>query len=94
MKYVSKLRVPKKIAWVHNDFDVLHWTRFCFYGDAELRCMREFDTVVCVSEQVRRGVLNQVGDPGNLVVLYNPMDADNIRSMSGFPVRDARQARG
>ena len=56
--------------------------------------MASFDAVVCVSETVRRGVTETVGDPGNLRVLYNPIDADAIRAKAAQRPADAEKPAG
>ena len=90
MRLASHLRARRKLAWVHTDYNSLRWTQFHFRSDEEERaCMAGFDEIVCVSETVRRGVLDTVGDPGNLRVLYNPIDAALIREKACAPVDDA-----
>ena len=92
MRLASRLRAEKKLAWVHTDYKTLRWTHWHFRSDAEERaCMASFDAVVCVSETVRRGVTETVGDPGNLRVLYNPIDADAIRARAAQRPADAEK---
>lgn len=78
MSFVAKLKVPKKLAWIHIDYNVLHWTKNYYKGKEELECMRRFNKVVCVSRTVMEGVRQKVGDPGNLCVVYNPLNKQDI----------------
>lgn len=83
MKYVSKLKVPRKVAWIHTDYSVLHWSAGCFGSDEEeLACMKIFDKVVCVSNTVMNNVIKYVGDSGNMCVLENPIDEKDIMAKS------------
>lgn len=83
MKYVSKLKAPRKVAWIHTDYSVLHWSAGCFGSDEEeLACMKTFDKVVCVSNTVMNNVIKYVGDSGNMCVLENPIDEKDIMAKS------------
>lgn len=82
MKFISSIKASKKLAWIQGDYGALHWTKVYFKEGEELECMKKFDSVVCVSEQVKRSVLKLVGDPGNLVLRYNPIDESRIAEMS------------
>lgn len=74
-KRISRSRAKKKVAWVHTDFSNFHWTKSFFDSDeAERQCFREFDHVICVSDACLESVKDTVGDPGNLVTAWNPID--------------------
>lgn len=95
MRLASKLRAERKLAWVHTDFNSLHWTRYDFHSDAEEReCMERFDKVVCVSEAGADGIRSTVGDPGNLCVRYNPLDVRAIVSSAALVPKDCRRPNG
>lgn len=95
MRLAAQLRAEKKLAWVHTDYATLHWSRLCFHSDEEERaCMGGFDRVVCVSETVRRGVCQTVGDPGNLCVRYNPIDAERILRLAKAPIAEEKPTDG
>lgn len=95
MRLAAQLRAGKKLAWVHTDYATLHWSRFCFHSDEEERaCMRCFDRVVCVSETVRRGICQSVGDPGNLCVRYNPIDAERLLRLAKEPIAEKKPTDG
>ena len=90
MRLAAKLRAEKKLAWVHTDYATLRWTHWHFPSDeAERACMAAFDSIVCVSETVRRGVIETIGDPGNLRVLYDPIDVAAIEEKTRCPAEDA-----
>ena len=78
MQFISKLPITKKLAWIHSDYDVFHWTNDMFKDQEELDCMKSFDKVVCVSETVKKSILNTVGNPKNLCVKYNPINEQDI----------------
>lgn len=95
MKYVRDIAAPRKIAWIHTDFEVLHWSADCFAGGAqELECMRVFDRIVCVSDNVMRNVKKYVGDSGNIVVLENPIDEKAVIAKSHEEQNTVRRTTG
>ena len=79
-EYVNKyVHADKKLLWIHNDISICHWTK-CFFVDSarEAACYRAYDRVVCVSEDVKKSMINTFGTMSNLVVCYNPIDTDEI----------------
>lgn len=60
MQFISDLDVPKKIAWVHTDYDVLHWTKGFFKVGQELNVMKKCNYIVCVSNKVKESVINDM----------------------------------
>ena len=79
-EYVSKyVHADKKILWIHNDISICHWTKR-FFGDntREATCYRAYDRVICVSEDVKKSMINTFGAMDNLVVCYNPIDTNEI----------------
>ncbi len=78
------IKADKKFAWVHCD-----WRKYYhnepFYQeyytgiDEEFRVMKSYNKIVCVSESAKEGVIETVGDTGNLCVCYNPIDWRDIR---------------
>ena len=36
--------------------------------------MKQFDKIVCVSYDIEKSIKEVIGDPGNLIVKYNPID--------------------
>ena len=92
MRTALKLRGKRKFAWIHTDFST--WPELqsdCFATpEEELACMRRYEKVVCVSETSRKGVLQMVGDPENLVVKYLPIKVDRILELGALPCPLAR----
>ena len=88
MQLIAQTNIPLKIAWVHSDFINIHWTKGYFRKQTELECMRKFKNVVCVSELALRSVKKNVGDPGNLIKIYSPVDEEDILSKSEEEVAD------
>lgn len=79
IKYVERLKAKKKIGWIHIDYEALHWTNYLFKDNEEERSIYAgFDKTVCVTESVRKNFIKTIGDPGNTIVRYNPIDAENI----------------
>ena len=87
MRNTTKLRGKKKFAWVHSEYSTrrpLH--NNCFANaEEELNCMRHFKKVVCVSEVSRQGLIQTLGDPGNLIVKYNPINVKRIFDLAAVP---------
>lgn len=76
---ISKLHAKKKIAWVHVDYQYMHWTKSCYKSlESEKKCMQKFEKVVCVSEAAKQSVIKTIGNPGNLCVRYNPINISDI----------------
>lgn len=88
MKYVSKLPIARKFGWVHVDYNYYYWTQYV-YSDPkeETSTMRAFDKIVCVSESTKNSIIQKIGDPGNLIVKYNPINAEFIQSKAKEPNR-------
>lgn len=76
-------RVKKRLAWLHTDFDGNHWTSVAYRDlNEEKKCYSEFDKIVCVSQKVALSagrVLNLKKEP---MVLYNPIDVEQIRRLA------------
>ena len=86
MKHNSQLHAKHKYFWVQRDYrDFRPWGSLS-YGFrtpvAEFRCMKRYEKVVCVSEAARDGIIETLGDPGNLCVKYNPINVNLIRRMA------------
>ncbi len=87
MKYCQS--IPCKIGWNHTDYSRSYYTKICFGSEEnEVNYMRKFDKIVCVSKVIKENIIDTIGDPGNLVVLYNPIDKDEIIKKSLEPVED------
>lgn len=94
MKRTDGIRAKRKIAWVHTDYSTrVKAEKGAFPTAAEEKaCMQRFEKVVCVSETAKNGIIQTLGDPGNLCVLYNPIDANGIRARAQAPCPVKRDA--
>lgn len=89
LKKVSEMDIQKKYAWIHTDYNNYYYTYSIFNGpENERRCMQKFEKIVCVAESIRKGIIDVIGDPGNLVVKYNPVDGNHILEQAMEPVVD------
>ena len=95
MILASRLCAGEKIAWVHTDYSSFHWTEYLFPEPQQERaCMEQFDHVICVSQSVKQSVIDTVGDPGCLRVLYSPVDYPAILRAAEVPAEDAVRPSG
>lgn len=86
-KYISKSKARVRLSWVHVDYFNAYWTKSVFSDNKqELDCMKAFQNIICVSEAIKKSILSVIGDPGNLVVRYNPIDARKILDLSLEPI--------
>lgn len=77
---VARMNIPVKYCWVHTDYNSYYYTQGIFgSAEEELNCMKKFDGIVCVSEDIRKSIIDVIGDPGNLCVKYNPIDIELIK---------------
>ena len=78
-----------KLAWVHLDYKNAYWTHSVFKNaQNEIECMREYDNIVCVSQYICDTIKERIGDPGNLLVRYNPINDEEIRKRATWKVED------
>lgn len=77
----------RKLAWVHIDLAANHWTLPAYRSaEEEKDVYRRFDTVVCVSRNVRESLLALAGPLKDARVAYNPVDVPGIREKAGESV--------
>lgn len=89
MQIVHDLNIQRKLAWIHTDYKAYHYTKGLYSSDEEeLDYMKAFERVVCVSKTIKESIIEVLGDPGNLEVLYNPIDKETIRQKAEEPVVD------
>lgn len=88
-KKVAKLNIPIKYVWIHTDYHGNYYTKDIFgSSENELKCFKKFHKVVCVANTIRESIIDIIGDPGNLVVKYNPIDVENVIKKSNEPIKD------
>lgn len=79
MKAAADIKATKKLAWVHLDYRNAYWTDTIFDSmQEEKACMQKYDHVICVSEFVKESIVEKIGNPGNLLVAYNPIPVEKI----------------
>lgn len=89
MQVVHDMNIADKLAWIHTDYKTYHYTKDFYKSDAEeLEYMKCFRKVVCVSQTICDSIKEVLGDPGNLQVLYNPIDVNQILEKAQEPVVD------
>ena len=95
MQELAWVYAKKKYAWVHADYNMMHWSSYCFKSaEHERLCMKQYQNVVCVSNAVLKSVIETVGDPGNLCVKYNPIDFRRIRAKAKEPCMVKKETDG
>lgn len=73
----------RKLAWVHTDLCGNHWTNTVFRNlRQETSAYGQFDRIACVSRQVKEGLATLFGVKESAVVLYNPIDSQEIRRLA------------
>ena len=78
-----------KMAWVHLDYKNAYWTHSTFKNaENEIACMKEYNNIVCVSQFICDTIKERIGDPGNLIVKYNPVNDEEIRKLAMEEVKD------
>ena len=86
---VARMNIPVKYCWVHTDYSSYYYTQGIFgSAEEELNCMKKFDGIVCVSEDIRKSIIDVIGDPGNLCVKYNPIDIELVKKKASEALVD------
>lgn len=81
----STNRKSKKLAWVHIDLKQNHWTleHHIFHNqDEEWKCYSNFDSILCVSQTVKKSLQELYPSLTNVEVCYNPIDSDYITGVA------------
>lgn len=86
---VHRIPAAQKLCWVHTDYNAYYYTKEIYKTrEHEMEIMKQFDKIVCVSNDIAKSIREVIGDPGNLIVKYNPIDIDNVIEKSREPVVD------
>lgn len=76
---VDNIKAKKKFLWVHNDMMLCRFTEKYFASpEEEKEYYEKFDGVACVSDSVRKTMIERFGAMNNLSVVYNPVDTNEI----------------
>ena len=78
IKLGAHMRANRKIAWMHTGVNSAWASSYFKSPNEERECLSAFDRVICVSEYKRQLILDYLGDPGNLIVCYNPLNVLDI----------------
>ncbi len=82
-RIIGASRCRRKIAWVHSDFSLDHWTRTVFKSVAEEESMySKYNNIVCVSDSVRSSLLENYPTLQNTVVIHNPVNESYIKALA------------
>lgn len=78
----------RRIAWVHVDLEARPWTQETVFRSVqeEREAYARFQSVVHVSQTVREAFERRFGAHAGSVVLYNPVDQDDVRSRAAAAV--------
>lgn len=80
-RIVSGSESSKKIAWVHSDLKLCHWTNIAFRSSTEeIKCYSYFDKVASVSDSVKKSVEELFSCKS--LTIYNPVDTEKVMTMS------------
>lgn len=94
VRNTARLDIPVKYAWMHTDYHGNYYTYEVFgTKEQELECMKSFKKIVCVAESIKSSIIDVIGDPGNLVVRYNPIDVEAVLEKAKEPVVDLEPAK-
>lgn len=92
LKNCIRYSVPLKFAWNHTDYNSSYYTKHFFgSGEAEVEAMRNYKNIICVAQDIKKGIIDVIGNPGNLIVKYNPINVEFILEKAKEPVVDLEQ---
>ena len=77
----------KKVAWVHCDLNIALRDKAGFVKKTEKR-YKNYDQIVCVSEQCRRSFREIFGGRFDPAVLHNVIDVEEIKRKAAQPLPD------
>ena len=91
-KTVSGFHNKNKFTWYHTDYNHYYYSQ-TMYGSAEgeRHVLEGYKNVICVSEDIRKSLIDVLGDAGNYVVKYNPLNVDFIQYQGNEPVIDVKK---
>ncbi|WP_034452005.1 glycosyltransferase [Butyrivibrio sp. AE2032] len=94
-QFVSKFKAPQKFAWYHTDYNNYYYSEY-LYGskENEFNVLKTYDNVVCVSQDIKDSLIDVLGDTGNYVVKYNPLNVDKILYDGNEPVIETKKTEG
>jgi glycosyltransferase involved in cell wall biosynthesis len=94
-KLMADFKAPRKYTWYHTDYSSYYYSQY-LYGTAEyeFKILKKYTNVVCVSEIIKESLIKVLGDTGNYVVKYNPLNNEKIDYDGNEPVLDYKKTEG
>ncbi len=94
-QYCADFNCPRKFSWYHTDYSNYYYSEY-LYGSAEneFNELKKYNNVVCVSQDIKDSLVNVLGDTGNYVVKYNPLNVEKIEYGGNEPVIDVKKVEG
>ncbi len=94
-KFVADFKCPRKFSWYHTDYGNYYYSEY-LYGSAEneFKVLKSYNNVVCVSQDIKDSLIDVLGDTGNYVVKYNPLNTEKIEYDGNEPVIDVKKVDG
>ena len=79
----SNNKKSKKLAWVHTDLIMNNWP-IAFYSSIkdQRKIYNNFDSIYCVSNQVKNAFEEVMGRKHNVFTFYNPINTIRIRELA------------
>ena len=92
---MADYKAPRKFTWYHTDYNSYYYSQY-LYGSAEneFNTLKKYTNVVCVSEDIKKSLIKVLGDTGNYVVKYNPLNTEKIEYDGNEPVIDIKKEEG
>lgn len=79
----SNINMSNKIAWIHNNLHDNIWAKRNFDRLAiSNNMLKKFKKVICVSQNVKKSIIDILGDTNNLVTINNPINKEQILQKS------------
>jgi len=94
-KFCADINCPKKFSWYHTDYNNYYYSEY-LYGSAEneFNVLKKYNKIVCVSQDIKNSLIDVLGDTGNYVVKYNPLNTEKIVYDGNEPVIDVKKTEG
>lgn len=87
-KFVANSTNPnsKKIAWIHTDINNVSGMDIFKNIEEEKQCYKQFDKIMCVSEEVKKRFMDKTQITENLYIQMNPIDSKEILEKANEPI--------
>ena len=94
-KIVADFIAPRKFAWYHTDYKNYYYSEYIYdSAENELNVLKRYSSVVCVAQTIKDSLIDVIGDAGNYVVKYNPINTAKVLYDGNEPVLDAKKTEG